>query len=185
MTTVATVRQRVVSGAIELTTERGWQVVTMSDVAARAEVSRQTVYNEFGSRTALAEAMVLDELGRFLAVVDSSFARHDGDLRAAVRSAVLGVLRLAQDSALLREVVSPGAGELLPPLTTDAGAVLETATRAVDGHLRALAPGVAAPRRSAVTDVLVRTVLSHVMLPSAPPRRTADRLADVAADLLR
>lgn len=183
-TAPATTRERVVAAALELTVERGWAAVTMAEVAARVGVSRQTVYNEYGSREALAEAMVLDELGRFLAVVDAAFERRAADLRAAVRAAVLGVLALAQDSALLREVVSPGAGELLPPLTTDAGAVLEAATRVVDGHVRPLAPSLPDRRRSAAVDMLVRTVLSHVMLPSAPPRRTADDVADLAVDLL-
>jgi AcrR family transcriptional regulator len=179
-----TTRERVVTAAIALTTEHGWASVSMAEVAARSGVSRQTVYNEVGGREALAEAMVLDELGRFLAVVDAAFARHD-DLRAAVRAAVLGVLTAAEDNALLREVVSPGGGELLPPLTTDAGAVLEAATAVVDAHLVALTPRVDAARRTAVVDMLVRTVLSHVMLPSAPPRRTADAVADLAVLLLR
>jgi AcrR family transcriptional regulator len=180
-----TTRARVIAAAIELTTERGWASVSMAEVATRSGVSRQTVYNEVGGREALAEAMVIDELGRFLAVVDAAFARSDGELRPTVRAAVLGVLNLAQDNALLREVVSPGAGELLPPLTTDAGAVLEAATGVVDGHLRALLPRVEGARRTAAVDMLVRTVLSHVMLPSAPPRRTADSVADLAVRLLR
>jgi AcrR family transcriptional regulator len=174
--------QRVVDAAVALTAELGWASVTMSDVAARAGVSRQTVYNEVGTRQGLAEAMVLDELGRFLATVDDAFARHPEDLEAAVRAAVRAVLDRAATNELLRAVVSPtGGGELLPPLTTDSGAVLEAATRVVDAQLDGRAVGVDRRTRTAAVDMLVRTVLSHVMQPSAPPARTAARVSNASA----
>ena len=73
-------RQRIVAAAVELTTTQGWAHVTMSRLAERVGVSRQTVYNEIGTKPALAEAMILAELDRFLAAVESAFDRHPDDL---------------------------------------------------------------------------------------------------------
>ena len=66
---MATTRDRIVAAAVEMTTSSGWAAVTMARLADAVGVSRQTVYNEVGSKPALAEAMVLEELTRFLGVV--------------------------------------------------------------------------------------------------------------------
>ena len=62
-----TTRDRIVSAAVAMTTSSGWASVTMARLAQEAGVSRQTVYNEVGSKPALAETMILEELARFLA----------------------------------------------------------------------------------------------------------------------
>ena len=64
-----TMRERVLEAAVTLTTEVGWAQVTMARLADVVGVSRQTVYNEIGSKPRLAEAMILRELERFLAPV--------------------------------------------------------------------------------------------------------------------
>lgn len=177
----ATMRQRVVAAALELTVAEGWSAVTMSRVAERVGVSRQTVYNEVGSKPALAEALVLTELERFLAVVVDAFARHPRDLEAGVESAVAGVLAHGRGSELLRAILA-GADDssagLLPPLSTDAGAVLDAARSVVVAQLSAYDVDAPPRRVEAVADMLARTVLSHVMSPSGTPARTA---ADLAA----
>ena len=57
----ATTGERILATAAEMTAEVGWSGVTMAALAERVGVSRQTVYNEWGSRDRLAEAMVLRE----------------------------------------------------------------------------------------------------------------------------
>lgn len=180
----ATTRGRIIAAAVELTTSEGWAAVTMARLADDAGVSRQTVYNEVGSKSGLAEAMVLAELGWFLAVVDSGFDAHPDDLRAALHTAVRGVLREGRANALLREVVAPGGGELLPPLTTDAGALLETAKAVVAVRLSAYDLAVHGRTRDAAVDMIVRTVLGHVIQPSGPVDRSAEAIAELAAHLL-
>ena len=88
--------ERVVAAAAALTLEVGWASVTMGKLADRVGVSRQTVYNEVGSKPQLAEEMVLAELAKFLAVVDAAFDRHPDDLVDAIRAAACGVLELAR-----------------------------------------------------------------------------------------
>jgi AcrR family transcriptional regulator len=175
-----TMRERVVAAALELTASHGWSAVTMGSVAERVGVSRQTVYNEVGSKPALAEAMVLAELERFLAVVGLAFDAHPRDLGAAVRAAVEGVLDLAAENELLREIVTSSTGassELLPPLSTDASALIAAARAVLVARLSAYDLDAAPRRIEATADVLVRTVLSHVMSPDADRTRTASDLA--------
>ena len=186
-TSSTTTRQRILDSAVELVAETGWSSITMAGLADRAGVSRQTVYNEIGTKQELADAVVLDELGRFLAVVELGFGRHPRDLRAALRTAVEGVLSRAADSALLRAIVTATSGgdtELLPPLTTRASSLIEAASAVVDARISAYDVSADARTRATVVDLLVRTVLSHVMQPSGSPRSTATRLADVVSAAL-
>src|SRR4249919_2366859 len=127
-------RERIVGAAVALTTEVGWARVTMGTIADRVGVSRQTVYNEVGTKPGLAEAMILHELDRFLGVVSLAFDAHPDDLVSAIREASRGVLTLAQDNQLLHAVVSATHGadtELLPLLTTHAESLLVAAKTVV------------------------------------------------------
>ncbi len=76
------VRDRIIVAATEVTSEKGWAKVTMGLLADRVGVSRQTVYNEIGSKPALAEAMILSELGRFLDLVGDAFDAEPDDVVA-------------------------------------------------------------------------------------------------------
>ncbi|MDN5856520.1 MAG: TetR family transcriptional regulator [Actinomycetia bacterium] len=176
-------RARIVAAAARLTAESGWSAVTMGRLASEVGVSRQTVYNEIGGKDALAEAMILAELRRFLEVVDRAFDAHPTDLVDAIRAASYGVLDLASDNPLLHAVVSATHGastELLPLLTTHSEPLLATAKQVVARRLTSYDIVIDADRAAALVDLIVRTVLSHVMQPSASPERTADDLAWVA-----
>jgi AcrR family transcriptional regulator len=180
-------RRPIITAAIELTARSGWQAVTMARLAELAGVSRQTVYNEIGSKAALAEAMVAHELDRFLSVVGAAFDRHPDDLVEAIYEAVRAVLELAEDNVLLRAIVSATHGtapELLPLLTTDAGALLTQAKAVLAERVAAYRPPLAEAQVGVVIDLVVRAVLSHVMQPSDTPARTADGLAWIAARVL-
>lgn len=186
--TTPTMRERIVEAAVAMTTEHGWSGVTMAAIAERVGVSRQTVYNEVGTKPGLAEAMVLHELERFLGVVTLAFDEHPDDLVAAIRAACSGVLELAQDNRLLHAVVSATHGadtELLPLLTTQAESLLAAAKTVVAERLTPYDVGLGGRDLDAAIDMVVRVVLSHVMQPSGTPAETADGLAWVAERVLR
>lgn len=179
----ATTRERIITAAAQLTAESGWSNVTMSSVAQRVGVSRQTVYNEFGTRADLAESMVLAELSAFLEEVDAGFLAHPDDLVAGLTAAARGVLDLAATNPLLAVIVTATHGaetELLPLLTTRADAVIAAAHSTVAAHVRTYAVAPDAPV-DAVVDVIVRSVLSHVMQPGDAPIEEA--VAWVASSL--
>jgi AcrR family transcriptional regulator len=183
-----TMRARIVEAAAAMTAESGWSRVTMGALAERVGVSRQTVYNEIGTKPGLAEAMILHELDRFLGAVTRAFDDHPSDLVDAIRAASAGVLELAQDNQLLHAVVSATHGadtELLPLLTTHAESLLAAAKLVVAERITPYDVGLDARHLDAAIDMVVRVVLSHVMQPSASPADTADGIAWIAARVLR
>jgi AcrR family transcriptional regulator len=187
VTAAPSMRQRIVQAAVSLTAEVGWARVTMATVADRVGVSRQTVYNEVGTKPGLAEAMILHELDRFLGVVNLAFDAHPDDLVGAIRAASRDVLVLAKDNPLLHAVVSATHGadtELLPLLTTHAESLLAAAKVVIADRIGGYDVGLDEEHLEAAIDMVVRVVLSHVMQPSAPPERTADDLAWIATRVL-
>ena len=184
---VPSLRDRLVSAAVVLTGEVGWSRVTMAALADRVGVSRQTVYNEIGTKPALAEAMIGHELDRFLGVVNLAFDDHPTDLVEAIRRAALGVLELAQDNRLLHAVVSATHGadtELLPLLTTHSESLLSVAKAVVRERITTYDVSLGSEELDAGIDMVVRVVLSHVMQPSGPPAHTSEDIAWVAARVL-
>ena len=183
-----TLRDRMLEAAVRLTTEAGWAKVTMGRLADEVGVSRQTVYNEIGTKNDLAEAMVMRELDRFLAGVNRAFDEHPDDLVGAIRTSARRVLEYAQDNALLHAVVSATHGadtELLPLLTTHSEHLLEGAKLVIAERVAPYDVGLPPERLDASIDMVVRLVLSHVMQPSGAPARTADDIAWITACALK
>lgn len=182
-------RDRLVDAASEITCERGWSAVTMGKLAERAGVSRQTVYNEMGSKPALGRALVMRELDRFLAVVAAELDGAD-EVVPAIRSASERILVMAQRNPLLHAVLSSahsGTSELLPYLTTQAEPLMHAATAMLAERLPARFPdlGLGEAELEVAVDTIVRLVLSHVMQPGKPAAETAEDIAWISARLLR
>ena len=181
-------RERLVEAASEITCATGWSDVTMAKLADRVGVSRQTVYNEVGSKPALGQAMVMRELDRFLALVATELDRHD-DVVEAIRAASERILVAARDNPLLHAVLSTaqgGTSELLPYLTTQAEPLVEAATTMIAEHVDKRFPDLGLSDEELATglDTVVRLVLSHVMQPGDTPERTAERIAWISARVL-
>ncbi len=185
---VETMRERVVDAAVGLTSEMGWSHVTMAKLADAVGVSRQTVYNEIGTKAGLAEAMILRELDRFMGVVSVAFDAHPDDLVGAIQGASQTVLELAHGNPLLHAVVSATHGadtELLPLLTTHADSLLVVAKGVIAERIAPYGLDLGPARLDAAIDMVVRVVLSHVMQPSGSPEDTARDIAWIAERVLR
>lgn len=180
-------RQRLVTQAAELTRAGGWQAITMAKLADRVGVSRQTVYNEIGSKRQLAEAMIMHELEVFLQAVDAAFEEHPDSLTDAIREAATRVLEMARTNPLLHAVLSASHGAesaLLPLLTTQVEPLIEAAHALVRRHLDTYDHGLDEDRIDPLVDMVIRLVLSHVTAPSTSPQETADNIAWIAARVL-
>lgn len=180
-------RLPIIEAAIAMTAREGWAAVTMARLAEQAGVSRQTVYNEIGSKNALADAMIAHELGRFLAVVGDAFDRHPDDLVEAIHDAVRGVLDLASGNLLVRAIVSARQGadtELLPLLTTRSETLLTDVQAMITARVTAFRTGLTGEQTGALVDLVTRAVLSHVIQPTGTPASTADGVAWLVARVL-
>jgi AcrR family transcriptional regulator len=128
-------RERVLEAVGELLAHRPWPKVSMAAVAAHVGVSRQTLYNTFGSRQELAQAYVGREADRFLAGVDVAVRDHAAQPQEALAAALAIFLGAAGRHPLVRAITSADGGEeLLPLVTTRGGPLLEHVTE----HLTAL-----------------------------------------------
>lgn len=179
-------RDALLDRAAEVTCGPGWSTITMAKLADAVGVSRQTVYNEFGSKSGLAEALVMRELRRFLAVVEAELSSGD-DVVDAIRRTTVAVLSLAADNPLLHAVLSASHGtgnDLLPLLTSHSAGLIDTASAVVAEHLERFALDLPADHMTAGIDGIVRLVLSHVMQPGGTPRETADQVAWLVSRVL-
>jgi len=180
-------RQPIIEAAIEMTARDGWAAVTMTRLAEQVGVSRQTVYNEIGSKSSLADAMLAHELGRFLAAIGDAFDRHADDLVEAIYDAVRDVLDLARDNLLVRAIASATHGadtELVPLLTTQAETLLIEVKAMLAARVESYRPGLTGEQIEVLIDLMTRTVLSHVIQPTGTPAGTADGLAWLASRVL-
>jgi AcrR family transcriptional regulator len=179
-----TLRDDLLDAAAALIIERGFRRVRMQDLADAVGVSRQTVYNEFGDKWRLAEALNLRENDRYLDAVDDALNRHD-DLYSAVAAAVAYTLTTAADDPLKKAVLTgSGSEDLLPLMTTRAEPVLFTAKRRIVAHTLRQWPHLDEAEVSDLADAVVRLTMSHVVLPMDPPDIVAARLARLVARYL-
>lgn len=172
-------RDRLFDAAASLFSEIGWRNITMAKVADRAGVSRQTVYNELGTKQELAEQLVMRELDTFLDVVRQSF-EAEPEFAAAVESAIAGALAAAERNDLLRAVLESGhtGDHELLPFITQSQSLIDRATEFLFGQVLEHFPEVAVvnPRLTVALESVVRLVLSHVTQPSKGAAETAQDL---------
>lgn len=178
-------RERTLDAVGELAVERPWSRVTMADVAERAGVSRQTLYNAFGSQSELAQAYVMREAERFVAAVEGVVRAHPDEPRAALGGAIELFLSAAETHPLIRAVVAgTGGEELLPLVTTRGGPLVDEVTGRLGAVILETWPGLAREDAQLVADCVVRLAISHAALPGGTPKETADALARVLGPYL-
>jgi AcrR family transcriptional regulator len=185
--TQRSIRERLIAAAVRMTAEHGWAFLTMGKLAEQVGVSRQTVYNELGSKSQLAEAMIMSELAHFLSVVDTAFRENPADLVAAIRAAAEAVLLMGENDPLLRAVLASRQGaetDLLPLLTTHSEPLLDAARQMIREHVAGYALPLEDHRLELLIDMVVRLVLSHVMQPGGAPAETAETIAWLAEKVL-
>ncbi|GGW86767.1 TetR family transcriptional regulator [Streptomyces malachitofuscus] len=144
-------RESLLDAAYTALARRPWSAVRMVDVAAAAGVSRQTLYNEFGSKDGLARALVRREADGYLAGVDRALTGHT-DPRDRLTATAEWTTSSARDNALVRAMLTGCWGERLPMPTLAAvpsGSVVPAQRRA-DGPLPSPADFVALVRDRAV-----------------------------------
>lgn len=181
----ALLRDSVLEATGELLRDRPWEGVTMAAIAERAGVSRQTLYNEFGSRPELARAYVMREGDRFLEPVEQAMAAHAADPRTALGAAFATFLEMAATHPLVRAISSAEEGdELLALVTTRGGPLLEVVSERLAATLKATWPKLAIEDGRLVSETLVRLAISHAALPSETPERTAASVSRLLGPLV-
>jgi AcrR family transcriptional regulator len=175
-------RDRLLDAGREQLGDRPWAQVTMAEIATTAGVSRQTLYNEFGSRDEFAQALVIREGSRFLDAVEEAIDENASDPLTALTAALERFLTIARGDPFVRLLLGDdGTGGMLPLVTTQSGPVVDWASGRLVAAIVARWPGVAGADVQDLADTLVRLAISHVAAPREKPGRTAASITRLLA----
>lgn len=169
--------ERLLDASVAIITEQGWDRLSMTKVAHRSGVPRQSLYKEVGTKSELGAAVVHREVDRFLDGVRESIAAHPDSVEDALGAAARFALEYGQTNAVLQAILRPGHDpELLELLTVRPQAVLAQATHAVSDALVGAS--------DAMVDSMVRLTLSHLLQPTVSIDEAVDRIKHTVHGLL-
>lgn len=150
-------RAALLNTASKALTRQPWPAVHMVDVATAAGVSRQSLYNEFGTKDGLARALVRREADAYLAGVDRALATP-GDAGQRLATTAEWTVAPARGNPLAHALLTGCWTEKLPTPTLAAvphPSCASPAQRHADGPLPSPAELVALVRDRAVTALTV------------------------------
>jgi len=171
-------RDALLDAAYDVVVAGEWESARMLDVAAAAGVSRQTLYNEFGSKDAFAQALAMREAQRFIdgtnRILDEVNPIAPGD---AVAAATEWTIREASNNPLLKAVLTDDASELLPFLTTRGDAIIHAARSNIESYWSAQWPELDPADVALAAETVARLTVSYLVLPSDSPDGSAEAIA--------
>lgn len=157
-------REQLLGAATALLPANGYAGLRMADVAARVGVSRQTVYNEFGTKAELVSAVSLHTASEFLEGVAARLTAAE-DLTSGIRAAATYTIEHARHNRIVAAALGTDVGgDLLPYLTTRGEPVLHAATDHALAELNRRAPELDAAAAELIAETMVRLTLSHLVL---------------------
>ncbi len=179
----ALLRDSVLDAMRDLLLTRDWSAITLSDVARAAGISRQTIYNEFGSRQGLAQGYALRLADRLVDTVHAALDANVGDISEAL---LQGFRRFFAESAADPLVISLLTGvakpDLLQLITIDSAPIITRASQRLVLAFTQTWVATSDEDAGVISRAIVRLCLSYVSMP--PESDLADG-GDVAADLAR
>jgi AcrR family transcriptional regulator len=182
-------RERLLAAAADLIVADGWAAVTMGKLAAQVGVSRQTVYNELGSKAELAEALVLRETDRFTERMAEIAGAHPGRPVDGVTAAFRQTLEAARVNPLILIALGcpkGGRDDFLPLLTTRSEGVLGRSVDTVAAVFARCYPEVrlTPSEWTVAVEAIVRLLLSHLVQPSGSVEHTTGQMRWVIGRML-
>jgi len=161
--------ERVLDASVAIITDEGWDRLSMTKVAQRSGVPRQSLYKEVGTKTELGEAVVHREVERFLAGVGEGIAASPDSVEDGLGAAARFVLEYGETNAVLKAILRPGhAPELLELITVRPDAVLTQACQAVSDALDG--------GPDAMVETMVRLTISHLLQPTVSIDEAVNRI---------
>ncbi|HWT49915.1 MAG TPA: TetR/AcrR family transcriptional regulator [Mycobacterium sp.] len=182
----ALLRDSVLDAMRELLLTRDWSAITLSDVARAAGISRQTIYNEFGSRQGLAQGYALRLADR---LVDTVHAAIDANVGNIYEAFLQGFRSFFAESAADPLVISLLSGvakpDLLQVITTDSAPIITRASTRLTWAFTQSWVATSDEDAGVLARAIVRLCLSYVSMPpesnlAAPPAGGGDVAADLA-----
>lgn len=158
---------------------KDWSSITLSDVAKAAGISRQTIYNEFGSRQGLAQGYALRLADRLVDAVDDAIYANVGDVYVAFLEGFRAFFaESAADPLVISLLTGAAKPDLLQIITIDSAPIISRASARLTSSFMESWVQCSEEDAGVLARAIVRLAMSYV---SMPPE--ADH--DVAADLAR
>ena len=177
MTETPSVRDRLLDATIEAASIHGLSRLSVGDVAARAGLSRQTLYKHFPNKDALVAEAVLREAQAMVGQIVAAAESLD-DPQASLEAAILLTLRLTREHPLLDRLVRTEPEALLPLLIGDGGVVAVAVRSVVEQIIGERLPDLDPVEIRRVADLLSRVLISYaVSAPDDPPEVVASFVA--------
>jgi AcrR family transcriptional regulator len=172
-------RDSVLDAMRDLLLTRDWSAITLSDVARAAGISRQTIYNEFGSRQGLAQGYALRLADHLVDTVHAAVDDNVGNIYEAFLQGFRSFFaRSAADPLVISLLTGVAKLDLLQIITTDSAPIITRASERLTSTLTQTWVAISDEDAGVLARAIVRVALSYV---SMPPE--ADH--DVARDLAR
>jgi AcrR family transcriptional regulator len=172
-------RGSILDGMRELLMARDWSSITLTDVAKAAGISRQTIYNEFGSRQGLAEGYALRLADRLVDAVDGAIQGNAGNVYAAFLEGFRAFFaESASDPLVISLLTGAAKPDLLQIITTDSAPIITRCSERLTTTFMHSWVRASEEDAGVLARAIVRLAMSYV---SMPPE--ADH--DVARDLAR
>src|SRR3954464_7614360 len=166
-------RDALLDAAYDAAVAGDWAGTRMLDVARAAGGSRQTLYNEFGSKDALAQALALREVQRFIEGTERALDEaHPDDPIQAVAAAALSTLQRAADNPLLKAALVDDGSGLLTYLTSRGEPVIAAARASFENYYATHWPSLSPDAIRLAAATITRLTLSYVILPADLPAET-------------
>ena len=171
-------RDSILDGMRDLLGERDWSSITLTDVAKAAGISRQTIYNEFGSRQGLAEGYALRLADRLVDAVNKAIDGNVGNVHAAFLEGFRAFFaESAADPLVISLLTGVAKPDLLQIITTDSAPIITRASERLTATFMHSWVRASEEDAGVLARAIVRLAMSYV---SMPPEATHDVARDLA-----
>lgn len=166
--TMRKTEERILDAAYALVARHGIRKTTIEDIAAKAGLSRQTLYRYFANKDSLLDALVEREAERFFGAL-ARVVPEERDLRGALEDALVFTFDYLLTHPLLSWVHENEPDQLIAHLTADWGPLLEATRRFIEPFVeREVAAGrMTRARADMAGDWITRVTLTYLVAPSA------------------
>ncbi|KRA29929.1 MULTISPECIES: TetR family transcriptional regulator [unclassified Nocardioides] len=159
-------RDAIFTALRDLLLAKPWGDITLEAVASDAGVSRQTLYNSFGSRYGLAQAYTLALADALCDLIAATLEEHRDDRRAGLEAGLRTYLEVAATDPLIQRVRAGDAHpDLVQLVTADSATLLTHVGTRLEAALRTSWPDVDATQRRTLARTVARLAVSFVPLP--------------------
>ncbi len=171
-------RDSILDGMREMLLSRDWSSITLSDVAKAAGISRQTIYNEFGSRQGLAQGYALRLADRLVDQIEDAIVGNVGDVYAAFLQGFRDFFaESAADPLVISLLTGTTKPDLLQLITTDSGPIITRCSQRLTETFMHSWVRASEEDAGVLARAIVRLAMSYV---SMPPEANHDVARDLA-----